>query len=83
MQPAGNGINNQGINVETGGYGLGVGPVKVQSAITVSAIADYDGKCGGLGGPGGLIGNDDVFAGFSNFGLSVDIEPQEKISCPQ
>ncbi len=44
-------------------------PAGNPSAITVSALEDFDGK------PGGVSGNaqDDTFAGFSNFGSGVDI----------
>ena len=46
-----------------------VWPAGNPSAITVSALEDFDGK------PGGVSGNaqDDTFAGFSNFGSGVDI----------
>lgn len=40
--------------------------------ITVSAIADSDGKCGGLG-PATTSGNDDSFATFSNYGPTIEI----------
>ena len=40
--------------------------------ITVAAIADSDGRCGGFG-PATKYGNDDSFATFSNFGSVVDI----------
>ena len=44
-------------------------PAGNPSAITVSALEDYDGK------PGGTSGNtqDDTFASFSNYGSGVDI----------
>jgi subtilisin family serine protease len=44
-------------------------PAGNSSAITVSALEDYDGK------PGGVSGNaqDDTFADFSNYGSGVDI----------
>ena len=48
--------------------------------ITVSAIADKDGKCGGLGpsiwvDAGNMSGlaDDDTFAQFSNYGSAIDI----------
>ena len=42
--------------------------------ITVSAIADTDGKCGGVGPAPDLANStDDGFAPFSNFGPSVSI----------
>ena len=40
--------------------------------LTVSAISDSDGKCGGIGRPT-FIGADDEFATFSNFGSVVDL----------
>ncbi len=42
------------------------------AVITVSALADYDGKVGGLGGSTSY-GADDTFASFSNWGTPVDI----------
>lgn len=42
------------------------------AVITVSALADSDGKRGGLGGPTSY-GPDDTFASFSNYGGVVDI----------
>jgi hypothetical protein len=47
-------------------------PASNPSVITVSAINDSDGKCGGIGRPT-LIGHDDFFANFSNFGPAIDI----------
>jgi subtilisin len=47
-------------------------PANHPRVITVSALADSDGKCGGLGAPTGY-GADDTFATFSNWGLPVDI----------
>ena len=47
-------------------------PSNHPDAISVSAIADSDGKCGGLG-PSTKYGNDDTFASFSNYGSVVDI----------
>jgi subtilisin family serine protease len=50
-------------------------PARFLSPITVSAISDTDGKCGGLGPisnhPRG--GPDDTLADFSNFGSTVDV----------
>ena len=50
-------------------------PARFLTPITVSAISDTDGKCGGLGPasnhPRG--GPDDTLADFSNFGSSVDV----------
>jgi subtilisin family serine protease len=47
-------------------------PAHNSDVITVSAIADSDGKCGGLGRMT-IGGADDHFANFSNFGPAVDI----------
>jgi subtilisin family serine protease len=55
-------------------------PANHKEVLTVSAIADADGKCGSLGTPlwvdaGDFSGfsNDDTFASFSNYGSVVDI----------
>lgn len=42
------------------------------AVITVSALADSDGRSGGLGAATGF-GADDTFASFSNYGSTVDI----------
>ena len=47
-------------------------PASAPNAITVSAFADSDGKPGGLGASTSY-GSDDYFAGFSNYGSSIDI----------
>lgn len=47
-------------------------PASNPNVITVSAIADSDGRCGGLG-PATSYGADDTFATFSNFGAPVDL----------
>jgi subtilisin len=47
-------------------------PASNPDVIAVSAIADSDGKCGGLGPPT-KYGNDDTFASFSNYGSVVDM----------
>ena len=47
-------------------------PAKNPNVISVSAIADSDGKCGGLGSQTSY-GNDDSFATFSNYGSTVDV----------
>jgi subtilisin family serine protease len=47
-------------------------PANHPDVITVSAIADSDGKCGGMG-PDTSWGPDDLLAPFSNFGSAVDI----------
>ena len=47
-------------------------PANSPDVITVSAIVDTDGRCGGLG-TSTSYGADDTFASFSNFGAVVDI----------
>ena len=53
---------------------LTTSPASNPDVITVSAIGDSDGKCGGLGP---LLDNgtmmDDTFGNFSNFGPSIDV----------
>ena len=55
-------------------------PANYTQVITVSAIADQDGRCGAMGIPlwvdaGNMSGfsDDDTFARFSNYGQVVDI----------
>ena len=52
-------------------------PAAYNEVITVSALADTDGKPGAIGGPRchswGSYDDDDSFANFSNFGSDVDI----------
>ncbi|HEY3164464.1 MAG TPA: S8 family serine peptidase [Candidatus Limnocylindrales bacterium] len=52
-------------------------PAAYNEVITVSALADTDGKPGGLGGnrcySWGSYDRDDTFADFSNFGSDVDL----------
>ncbi|HEU5455782.1 MAG TPA: S8 family serine peptidase, partial [Nocardioides sp.] len=48
-------------------------PARFDEVITVSAIADFDGKAGGLGAPTCPVGVDDTFASFSNYGADVDL----------
>ena len=52
-------------------------PAAYNEVITVSALADSDGKAGGLGGNScwswGTYDKDDTFADFSNYGFDVDI----------
>jgi len=53
---------------------LTTSPASNPDVITVSAIGDSDGKCGGLGpllDSGTMM--DDTFANFSNFGPSIDV----------
>jgi hypothetical protein len=63
--------------VAAGNYGQDASttsPASSPDAITVSAIADSDGKCGGVGPAPDLANTtDDGFAPFSNFGTSVSI----------
>ena len=48
-------------------------PAMYSEVITVSALADFDGKPGGLGSPTCRSDVDDTFADFSNHGAVVDI----------
>ena len=48
-------------------------PANVDSAITVSAISDYDGMPGGLANPTCYTDTDDELANYSNYGSKVDI----------
>ncbi len=52
-------------------------PASYDEVITVSALADTDGKAGGLGGNScfswGGYDKDDTFADFSNYGADVDL----------
>ena len=52
-------------------------PASYDEVITVSALADLDGRPGGLGGrlcySWGSWDRDDTFAGFSNYGRDVDL----------
>lgn len=50
-------------------------PAAYDEVITVSALADFDGRAGGLAGPTcrSDVGVDDSFATFSNFGPDVDL----------
>ncbi len=49
-------------------------PASNPDVITVSALADYDGKAGGKGSPTCQNwGPDDTLAGFSNYGKGVDV----------
>ena len=52
-------------------------PASYDEVITVSALADTDGKAGGLGGNAcfswGTYDKDDTFADFSNYGYDVDL----------
>jgi subtilisin len=52
-------------------------PAAYNQVITVSALADTDGKAGGLGGhrcySWGSYDTDDTFANFSNYGADVDL----------
>ena len=48
-------------------------PAAFDEVITVSALADFDGKSGGTGSATCRTDTDDTFANFSNFGNDVDI----------
>ena len=52
-------------------------PASYNEVITVSALADTDGRPGGLGGPAcyswGGYDQDDTFADFSNYGSDIDL----------
>ena len=48
-------------------------PAAYDEVITVSALADFDGKPGGLGAATCRSDVDDTFADFSNFGADVDL----------
>ncbi|MGI5399274.1 S8 family peptidase [Streptomyces sp. CA-135486] len=48
-------------------------PAAYDEVITVSALADFDGKPGGLGRPTCRTDQDDTFADFSNYGDDVDL----------
>ena len=48
-------------------------PAAYDEVITVSALADFDGKPGGLGRPTCRNDQDDTFADFSNYGPDVDL----------
>ncbi|MCE2572367.1 S8 family serine peptidase [Motilimonas eburnea] len=48
-------------------------PANAPKAITVSALADFDGLAGYLGAPTCRSDQDDTLAGFSNWGAEVDI----------
>ncbi|MEI5011232.1 S8 family serine peptidase [Streptomyces sp. PmtA] len=48
-------------------------PAAYDEVITVSALADFDGKSGGLGSATCRSDRDDTFANFSNYGRDVDL----------
>jgi subtilisin len=48
-------------------------PAAYDEVITLSALADFDGKPGGLGSPTCRADEDDTLADFSNFGADVDL----------
>ena len=48
-------------------------PAAYDEVITVSALADFDGKPGGLAAPTCRTDEDDTFGSFSNFGADVDL----------
>jgi subtilisin family serine protease len=51
----------------------GTVPANFPEVITVSAIVDTDGKCGGKSSTSTSAGKDDSFASFSNYGSVVDL----------
>jgi subtilisin len=51
----------------------GVVPATFPEVITVSALVDSDGKCGGKSSTSTSAGKDDTFASFSNYGSVVDL----------
>jgi subtilisin len=63
-------------------------PASFPEVITVSAIGDFDGKCGALSTMtltfGGKVNRDDIFASFSNYGSVIDLAaPGENIATTQ
>jgi subtilisin len=48
-------------------------PAAFDNVLTVSALADFDGKPGGLGSPTCRSDQDDTLADFSNWGSAIDI----------
>jgi subtilisin len=48
-------------------------PAAFDNVLTVSALADFDGAPGGLGGPTCRNDQDDTLADFSNWGPAIDI----------
>ena len=48
-------------------------PAAFDNVLTVSALADFDGRPGGLGSPTCRTDQDDTLADFSNWGPAVDI----------
>jgi subtilisin family serine protease len=52
---------------------LGFAPASYDEVITVSALADFDGRPGGDGEPTCRDDEDDTFANFSSFGADVDV----------
>jgi hypothetical protein len=51
----------------------GFSPAAFSNVLTVSALADFDGESGGLGGSTCRTDQDDTLADFSNWGSVVDI----------
>ena len=56
----------------SGGNASSYSPGNNPSVITVSAISDTDGRCGGMG-PSTKRGDDDTFGKFSNSGAAVNL----------
>ncbi len=56
-------------DVDAGSYS----PASFNNVMTVSALADFDGRPGGLGSPTCRFDQDDTLADFSNWGSVIDI----------
>jgi subtilisin len=73
----GNGVTVAAAAANDSGSAAARVPAAYNEVITVSALADTDGKPGGLGGhrcySWGTYDYDDTFADFSNYGSDVDI----------
>lgn len=71
-----NSVNQGGVYTVAAGNSFrnaaNVIPAAYSEVITISALADSDGRRGGLG-PSTSAGRDDTFATFSNFGAVVDL----------
>jgi subtilisin family serine protease len=48
-------------------------PANCPDAVTVSALADFDGQPGGFGPPTCRVDQDDTLADFSNFGATIEL----------
>jgi subtilisin len=61
------------VSAGNGGAAAGNVPAAYSEVITVSALADFDGKRGGEGAPTCRPDEDDSFANFSSYGAAVDV----------